>query len=90
MTAIETNEAERALGRVEAAIEKAVQPDSLVTPSMETDVHNALLVLKRSGCAADILERVERIAATLFLMARARANGRPNLYNSQRLRLRQI
>jgi hypothetical protein len=90
MTATEREKAGLALGRVQAAREKALQPDGLITPSMETDVQNALLVLKRSGCRGDVVQRVERIAATLFLMARAKANGRPNLYNSQRLRLRQI
>ena len=90
MTAVQLGGPEWALGRVEAAKAKAVRTDGAVTPSMETDVQNALLVLKRSGCGPDVLERVERISTTLFLMARAKANGRPNLYNSQRLRLRQF
>ena len=90
MTAFQTTDIDRALCRVEAAVGKALHPGEAVTPSTETDVQNALLVLKRSGCGPDVLERVERIAATLFLMARAKANGRPNLYNSQRLRLAKI
>jgi hypothetical protein len=81
MTSIHEDEADRALCRVEAAREKAVDPDGRVTPSMETDVQNALLVLKRIDCCPDLLERVERIATGLFVMAMARVNGRPNLYN---------
>lgn len=90
MTAIQTTGVDHALGRVEAAVGKALRPGGVVTASMETDVQNALLALKRSGCEPDVLERVERISATLCVMARAKVNGRPNLYNSQRLRLRQI
>ena len=90
MTSIQEGEADRALGRVEIAREKALDPEGRVTPSMETDVQNALFVLKRNGCRPDLLERVERIATSLFVMAMARVNGRPNLYDSQRLRLRKI
>jgi hypothetical protein len=90
MTEVQAGEADSALGRVEAARERATHPDAGVTPSMETEVQNALLVLKRSDCRPELLERVERISTSLFVMAMAQVNGRPNLYNSQRLRLKKI
>ncbi len=90
MTAIQAEEADRVLGRVEAVREEALDPNGSVTPSMEVHVQNALLLLKRGDCRSDLLERVERIATSLFIMALARVNNRPNLYHSQRLRLRRV
>lgn len=91
MTSTEVQDiTEQALATVDAAVAKVLKQNGLVTPSIEADIQSALLALRRSRCGHDVVQRVERISATLFLMSRAKANNRPNLCDSQRLRLKRI
>jgi hypothetical protein len=71
------------------ALGTALRPDEgAITPATETQVQNAIDLLRKTGEEPDLRVRLEQIAADLRIMANSKRNGRPNLYASRLARLR--
>lgn len=71
------------------ALERAlVAPDGAVTAATETQLQTALHVLRGDRNQAALLADLERVAASLRILAEAKRTGRPNLYASRLARLR--
>ena len=74
---------------IQGAVEKLLsEPGTPISPSVETDVQNALNVLRRDQADAALVQAAEQISVILFTAQRAWINRRTNLYASQLLRLR--
>ncbi len=81
--------AEHATQAAMLALHKALAPrDAEVTPATETQLQNALYLLRQCPHGRDALARLEGIARDLRVMVAARRDGRPNLYASKLARLR--
>ena len=82
---------DRAVALVERALQSVFREDQgKITASTETDVQNALLILRSGGSDAEILCKVEHISTLLFSIMQAQRAGRPNLSASMKLRLRRF
>jgi hypothetical protein len=80
---------ETALRSARLALQVAVAPvDGAVTPATETQIQNAIDLLRKLATGDARLLRLEQIAAELRIIAGARRSGRPNLYASRLARLR--
>ena len=82
---------DRAVALVERALQSAFsEREGKITASTETDVQNALIMLRSGGGDMEILRRVEHISTLLFSIMQAQRAGRPNLTASMKLRLRRL
>jgi hypothetical protein len=81
--------AEDAGGMALQALETALRPvEGAITAAVETQIERALHMMRASRIDRHLLNRFERAAASLRLMAEAKRTGCPNLYRSRLLRLR--
>ena len=82
---------DRAVALVERALQSAFREREVkITASTETDVQNALIILRSGDGDTEILRRVEHISTLLFSITQAQRAGRPNLSASMKLRLRRL
>ena len=82
---------DRAVALVERALQSAFRErEARITASTETDVQNALIMLRSGGGDTETLRRVEHISTLLFSIMQAQRAGRPNLTASMKLRLRRL
>ena len=59
-----------------------------ITPAAETQLQNAIDLLRRSEPRTDLLPRLEQMAVDLRTAVNAKIYGRPNLHASRLARLR--
>lgn len=91
MEARNEDRTDRAVALVERALQSAFRErEGKITASTETDVQNALIILRAGGGDVEILRRVEHISTLLFSIMQAQRAGRPNLTASMKLRLRRL
>jgi hypothetical protein len=84
-----TGSAARALGALGAALDSALSPPGgAITLGTETQVHNALDLLRSARGEPGVVAQLEELAATLRIMMEAKRQGRVNLYASKLARLR--
>ena len=80
-----------AVRMAELALQQALKPaGGAITAATETQIQNALYVLRCSRSDPAALARFERIATDLRLINEAKREGRPNFCASRLLRLRRI
>ena len=79
---------EQAVDRAMLCVEAALALGGTVTPSTQTGVQNAIDLIRAADGDAQLLSRLEAIAAELHIIATAHFHGRPNLCASRQARLR--
>jgi hypothetical protein len=83
--------AEQAMSVAMLSIEKVVRSEGgAVTAATETQLQNALYLLRCNPSDAATMRRMEEAAVTLRIMVVARREGRLNLYASRLARLRRV
>jgi hypothetical protein len=83
--------AEHAAGMAMTALHKALAPGvEQVTAAVETQLQNALHLLRSCPEGRAQVARLEAIALHLRVLAQARRDGLPNLYASRLARLRRV
>ena len=81
--------ADRAVTAAIRTLEQAVTPaDGAITPAAETQLQNAIDLLRRSDARPDLLPRLEQMAVDLRTAVNAKIYGRANLHASRLARLR--
>ncbi len=81
--------AEDAVRTAMLALERALDPpEGAVTAATETQLQTALHVLRGDRDQAALVADLERVAASLRILAEAKRSGLPNLYASRLARLR--
>jgi hypothetical protein len=71
------------------AIRKAVSSsEGDVTPAVETQLQNSIHTLRSTSPYSEAVAALEAVAVNLRVLAKAKQEGRCNLYTSQLMRLR--
>ena len=82
---------DKALEFARLALGKVLRPDGgNVTAASETQVQNALHLLRASSCEPGIVSRFEAAAVQIRILVEAKREGRTNYYASKLLRLRKL